>query len=60
MLDVVRLLSQVPGIFLRRSISLPETLIFYAAVFLVLLAINKRHALAQTDILPDVKTLKEA
>ncbi len=58
-LDVVRVLSNIPGIFLHRSISVYGMLSFYFAIALVLLVSHRRKT-PKTAIITDVKQLQEA
>ena len=48
-LDIVRFLSDIPGIFLHRSISTAGMLSFYAAVVLVILVAHRHHSTPITD-----------
>ena len=47
-LNIVRLFSAIPSIFLRRSISMASMLYFYALVLLVLAAVHKQRAKLKT------------
>jgi competence protein ComEC len=59
-LDIVRWFSDIPGIFLHRSIKPFEMLVLYGAVLVTTLAIYKHHNTSKNAIITDVKQPQEA
>lgn len=55
-LDVVRGLSSIPGIFLHRSISMTDMLSIYAAVLLVIVVTHRRHPTPKLGTIKGVST----
>src|SRR5581483_865090 len=58
-LDVVKVLSEVPGIFVHRSINLFSMLSLYASILLIVI-IAYRHRTPKTAIITDVNQVQEA
>lgn len=56
-LDIVHLFAAIPSIFLRKSISTPSMLYFYALVLLVIAAAHKQHSNPKTAIITDKKAV---
>lgn len=56
-LDIVRLFSSIPGIFLHRTISTPSMLYFYGLVLLVFAAFHKHKSDLKAGIITDKRTV---